>query len=208
MKRIFYTQLVAILLLVVWIVILLFITPACARAEVNKYAYLPPLLPEVPAEAWTVQFDYVEEADVTNDELLCDEDLIRMVISEADEIRIAQMLYGEDRDTGGPVDTMKQSAVVWVVFNRMAAWDQTVEEVITHDQFHGWHRGQLHPDWAHEIVRDVALRWSRELRGEEDVGRTLPVEYLFFSSGGRHEKFRSGYRTREYWDWSLPNPYE
>ena len=136
-----------------------------------------------------------------------EEDMIRSVITEDEETRIAQMLYGEDRSCGDADDTMKQAAVVWCVFNRVDAWDKTVTEVITPSQFHGWKKGQQHPEWSHEIVRDVALRWAREKQGETDVGRVLPKEYLFFSAGGRHEKFRTGYRTSDYWDWGWENPY-
>lgn len=133
--------------------------------------------------------------------------LIRSVISESDEKRLAQMLYGEDRHCGDAEDTMKQAAVIWCAFNRCDAWDQTVKETITHSQFHGWHKWQKHPEWAHELVRDVAVRRALEKAGEEDVGRVLPKEYLFFANGGEHERFRTGYRTQKYWDWSLSNPY-
>ena len=138
---------------------------------------------------------------------ITEEELIRSVISEKEEKKLAQTLYGEDRTVGDADDTMRQAAVIWSIFNRCDAWDMTVDEVITHDQFHGWYRDQKHPEWAHEIVRDVALRWAREKMGEEDVGRVLPKEYLFFSNGGKHEKFRTTYRNGQYWDWSLPNPY-
>lgn len=135
------------------------------------------------------------------------DDMVRSVISEADEIRLAQMLYGEDRNCGDAEDTMKQAAVIWCAFNRCDAWEQTVSETITHSQFHGWHREQRHPEWAHEIVRDVAYRYALEKCGMENVGRVLPPEYLFFSAGGRHEKFRTGYRTSDYWGWEWENPY-
>lgn len=135
------------------------------------------------------------------------DDMVRSVISEADEIRLAQMLYGEDRNCGDSEDTMKQAAVIWCAFNRCDAWEQTITETITHSQFHGWHREQRHPEWAHVIVRDVAYRYALERCGMENVGRVLPKSYLFFSNNGRHNKFREEYRRREYWDWNAENPY-
>jgi len=139
----------------------------------------------------------------------CDtEDLVRSVISEEDEVRLAQMLYGEDRRMGDAEDTMKQAAVIWCVFNRVDAWGKPISKVVVHSQFHGWKPGQKHPQWAHDIVRDVAYRYALEQCGIENVGRVLPSDYLFFSNGGKHNKFRKGYRTKQYWDWDVENPYE
>lgn len=186
--------------------------PILARASESD-GWEPIILPEpltVENQIVPTQFDgYVEQPEVTNDEVpqMTEEELIRSVITERQEKKLAQTLYGEDRNCGGPEDTMKQAAVIWSIFNRCDAYGQTVDEVITRSQYHGWFPDQQHPQWAHEIVRDVALRWAREKMGETDVGRVLPPEYLFFSAGGRHEKFRTGYRTSDYWDWSAENPY-
>ena len=197
------------------LVIVALLIPILAKADDDGWSgrVMPdtPLLPTpepTPQPEWMDL--YIELPDATEDEVpqITDEDLIRSVISESEEKKLAQTLYGEDRTVGDADDTMRQAAVIWSIFNRCDAWDMSVDEVITHDQYHGWYREQQHPDWAHELVRDVALRWAKEKMGEKNVGRVLPKEYLFFSNGGRHEKFRSGYRTRDYWDWSWENPYE
>ena len=71
-----------------------------------------------------------------------DEELIRSVISESEEKKLAQTLYGEDRNCGGPEDTMKQAAVIWSIFNRCDAWGKSVDAIITCSQYHGWHKNQ------------------------------------------------------------------
>lgn len=58
------------------------------------------------------------------------------------------------------------------------------------------------------LAVDVLERWYREKRGEENVGRTLPAEYVYFWGNGRENFFRIEYQGKVYWDWSLPNPYE
>jgi hypothetical protein len=59
------------------------------------------------------------------------------------------------------------------------------------------------------LAEDVVDRWWEERQGAQDVGRTLPVDYLFFDGDGRENYFRKEYeRTEEVWDWSLPDPYQ
>ena len=55
----------------------------------------------------------------------------------------------------------------------------------------------------------MSFCWGAEKAGEEDVGRTLPADYLFFEGDGAENHFRKEYeKTGETWDWSLPDPYE
>lgn len=133
--------------------------------------------------------------------------LIRSVISASEEKRLAQTVYGEERHNGRK---MEKAAVVWCVFNRIDDDDfgNSVQSVVTHSQFHGWFRSQKHPKWAHDIVRDVALRYALEKLGYKNVGRVLPKSYLYFSSHKGHNRFRKLYRSHKYWNWSLKNPYE
>lgn len=39
------------------------------------------------------------------------------------------------------------------------------------------------------LVLDVLGRWEEEKQGQENVGRTLPAEYLFFWGDGWHNHF-------------------
>lgn len=125
------------------------------------------------------------------------------------EIRVlAKLLYGEAR---GVDSTMEQAAVVWCVLNRVDCEDypnDIIECATAYAQFTGYTpQIPVKEDMA-EIVKDVLIRWLLEKRGVEDVGRVLPPNYLWFAShGDGHNWFRFEYRSRDYWDWSLPDPY-
>lgn len=58
------------------------------------------------------------------------------------------------------------------------------------------------------LVLDVLGRWEEEKQGQENVGRTLPAEYLFFWGDGWHNHFTTEFQGGDEWDWSLPNPYD
>lgn len=198
-----------ILITVLLIIIVALLIPILAKADAST-AWVP-AIPATPL-LMTGPTDMHDPTPTPTPQLTPtpgppDDELIRSVITEAEEKKLAQTIYGEDRNCGGPDDTMKQAAVIWSIFNRCDAWGKSVDEIITHSQYHGWFKNQKHPEWAHVLVRDVAVRWAKEKRGETDVGRVLPKEYLFFANGGEHERFRTGYRTKDYWDWSLENPY-
>jgi hypothetical protein len=58
------------------------------------------------------------------------------------------------------------------------------------------------------IAQDVMIRWLLEKRGITEVGRVLPSDYLYFAGRGGRNWFRKTYRSDDYWDWSLPDPYD
>ena len=59
------------------------------------------------------------------------------------------------------------------------------------------------------LAGDILDRYWAEKNGAEDVGRTLPAGYTFFHGDGRENYFRQQYeKTGDYWDWSLPDPYD
>lgn len=137
------------------------------------------------------------------------EELVRSVISEADEERIAKMLYGEDRRN----PTYMRAAVVWCVYNRMDASNRPISEDIVHDIFHGYRDGNPVEPWAVSIVRDVTIRYVLEKNGFKNVGRVLPKEYMWFEEleGETVNTFKTTIRISDpeckRWDWSLPSPY-
>ena len=51
-------------------------------------------------------------------------------------------------------------------------------------------------------------RWNAEKNGKTDVGRVLPKEYTFFIGDGFENHFTDEWKSTDYWDWSLPSPYE
>ena len=66
----------------------------------------------------------------------------------------------------------------------------------------------MRKDEFYELAKDVLTRWLLEKEGFTEVGRILPKEYLFFAGRNGKNHFRTGYRTRDYWDFSWESPYE
>ena len=135
-----------------------------------------------------------------------------IAISEIDAEIIAQILYHECRG----LPKLEQSAVVWTILNRvdseLAYFPDTIYEVCTQKigKFYMFAYRDNAPieEELYNLAYDVLVRWYREKRGETDVGRTLPAEYIYFWGDGEHNYFRVEYQGKVYWDWSLPNPYE
>ena len=132
-------------------------------------------------------------------------------VSETDAEIIAQILYHEC----GALPKLEQSAVVWCILNRLdselAYFPDSIEEVckqkIGNTYMFAYRDDAPVEKELYELAADVLARWQREKSGEANVGRTLPKEYLYFWGDGRHNHFRIEYQGREYWDWSLPDPY-
>ena len=133
------------------------------------------------------------------------EKIVRSVITESEEKRLAQTVYGEDRGN----NLMRRSAVIWCIYNRLDSgkYGSSISSVVTHNQFHGWFESQKHPEWSHELVRDVTIRYAMEKQGYKNVGRTLPNDYYFFSGRDGKNWFRKEYKSNSYWDFSYSDPY-
>lgn len=118
---------------------------------------------------------------------------------------IAQTLYGECR--GVPSD-MEKAAVAWVILNRVdAGYSDNIEDIVS-SHFTGYNPAHPIDEELYDIAEDVMIRWQREKSGEEDVGRIIPSDYLWFAGRDGRNHFRNSYSSNEYWDWSLENPYE
>lgn len=128
-------------------------------------------------------------------------------------IMLAQTMWGESR---GIESITEQAADVWCILNRvdseLSYMPNTIEEVVTPDQFHGYR--PWYPtvdDFGRDLkalAEDVLIRWMKEHDGQTDVGRVLPKEYLYFSGKNGHNVFRTELHGGTRWDWSLPSPYE
>ena len=179
------------------IILLLLITVICC--PVSSEQATPTPYPSASAADLLIQsIDYVMR-----------EELVRSVLSEDDEILIAKMLWGEDREN----PLYQRAAIVWVVFNRMDAWGYRIDQIVTTNQFAGYHTGNPVKQWAIDLVRDVAMRYVLELNGFTDTGRVLPREYLFFENipPRRGHVFKTkeklSDKTNKTWNWALPSPY-
>jgi hypothetical protein len=119
---------------------------------------------------------------------------------------LAKMLWGEVR--GVPSD-MEKAACVWCVLNRCDAYGQTILEVVTAPyQFVGYRTENPVDEALLALCEDVLTRYFAEKRGEVDVGRVLPKDYLWFTGDGQRNHFRNAYIGGTTYDWSLKNPYE
>lgn len=137
-----------------------------------------------------------------------DDEPEKLVWSQAEVEAIAKTVYGEAMVTGSDKE---MSAVVWCILNRVDSpvYPDSIIEVITqHKQFHGYHEENPMDAGIEALVLDVLGRWEAEKQGQENVGRTLPAEYLFFWGDGWHNYFTTEFQGGDEWDWSLPNPYD
>ena len=144
-------------------------------------------------------FPYIDEAFKSEPEPI--------EINARDAEMIAQTVWGEARGCG----TTEQSAVVWCILNRVGVpgFADTIRGVITQPyQFAGYSASNPVEPELYDLAADVLTRWEREKRGEEDVGRVLPGNFLWFSGDGVHIYFRDAYIHGDTWGWSMESPYE
>ena len=122
------------------------------------------------------------------------EALIRSVITEDEEIKLAKMLYGEERQYG----YTERAAVIWHVFNRVDSplEANSVGKDLTHAHYSGYLKSNPVCDWAIWVVRDVAWRYACEKEGYEDVGRVLPQEYCYMAMHRGHNRCNGRYFGR------------
>lgn len=118
---------------------------------------------------------------------------------------IGRTIWGE---AGGVKDPAERAAVAWCILNRVDAWGQTIEQVVTKPrQFTGYRPKGDCPQEHIDMARDVLERWAAEKAGEENVGRVLPAGYLYFLGDGKHNHFTIEWKGTNTWDWSLTSPY-
>lgn len=128
---------------------------------------------------------------------------------EKEIIYISKTVWGEARGCS----KVEQAAIVWCILNRVDSSirympDDIIGVVTQKNQFLGYSKSFPVTKEIRELVIDVLSRWEREKAGEENVGRILPPEYMWFYGDGWHNHFRDSYRGGNRWDWSLDNPYE
>lgn len=127
-------------------------------------------------------------------------------ITERDIVLCAKLVWGEAR---GVKSKAEKAAVIWCVLNRLdAGYASTIEKVITaRGQFTGYRKSNPVTEELYELAKDVLTRYYLEKEGVRNAGRTLPSDYLWFTGYKGRNRFRNGYRSTNYWDWSLPSPY-
>lgn len=118
---------------------------------------------------------------------------------------LAKLVWAEGR--GIPSDTEK-AAICWTVINRVEAGYGDLMAVITAPNQFAYRESTPVDPALYELAKDILIRWDMERCGYEDVGRVLPREYCWFTGWNGHNWFRAVYNSKDYWDWSLPSPYE
>ena len=119
---------------------------------------------------------------------------------------LAKMVWGEAR---GVPSITEQAACVWCALNRVDYGYGSIMLVVTAPyQFIGYQEDNPVDENLIALCEDVLARWYAEKDGEEDVGRVLPSDYLWFSGDGCRNYFRNAYRGGNTWNWSLESPYE
>ncbi len=130
---------------------------------------------------------------------------------ESTYIKGAIMLHGE---AGGIKSLTEQSGPLWVACNRVDSSDpffpDNLEAVIEQAwQFDGYTPGGEYTEAEYELAIDVFERWYHEKNGEVNVGRTLPIDYIYFTGDGKHNYFRKTQTGPIYvWGSQLVSPYE
>ena len=134
------------------------------------------------------------------------EPTIPKLASESDIYLIACTIWGEAE---GVPNRAEQAAVAWCVLNRVDNRGKSIEEIVlAPNQFFCRNECTYVPPYFTALAEDVVNRWEREHAGFTDVGRTLPREYEYFvGDGWQHNYFSIEWRSKEYWDWTLPDPY-
>ena len=120
---------------------------------------------------------------------------------------LAKTIWAEAR---GVPSTARQAAVAWCALNRLdvGTFGDTLAEVLSKPYQFAYDPASPVTDEFLALANDVLHRWYLEQNGVEDVGRTLPEDYLFFEGDGLENHFRKEYeKTGDTWDWSLPDPY-
>ena len=131
-----------------------------------------------------------EDATIMVAENTVQEEVFLRHFPESTYIKAAIMLTGE---AGGVKSTTEQSGCLWIAINRTISseFPNDIEAVIEQSgQFDGYRPGGRYTEECYELAVDVLERWYREANGEIQVGRTLPVDYLYFTGDGVHNYFR------------------
>lgn len=136
---------------------------------------------------------------------------VPVLASVSDVELIARTMWGEAvgvKNADGEAAIAEQAAVGWCILNRVDRRGQSIEEVILQpNQFWCITWDDDIPKDMYWLALDVVSRWEREHAGCEDVGRTLPPEYEYFTGDGKRNYFTIEWQGTDYWDWSLPDPY-
>jgi len=129
--------------------------------------------------------------------------------SNEDVTLLAKVAFCEAR---GIKSKTQIACVMWTILNRHDAGYGSIKYIITApNQFSYYSSARTVSDYGYDLkvlAKDVLERWNQEKNGFTNVGRVLPKDYLWFTGNGSRNNFRNKFRTNQYWNYSLPSPYE
>ena len=158
------------------------------------------------------EFARLVEAEVVSCEDVVTADV--SIVKHYDEsvyVTGAMMLNGE---AGGVWSITERSGCLWVACNRVLSpnYPDNLEEVIIQaSQFDGYKPTNHYTQADYDLAVDVFERFYREQNGETavEVGRSLPVDYLYFTGDGEHNYFTKVQDGEPYvWGSQLVSPYK
>lgn len=108
----------------------------------------------------------------------------------------------------------EQACVIWAILNRIDPNQyprHIVDVILSPKQFSYNNYAPVVDDHGRSLIDladDVLSRYEQEQAGAENVGRVLPHEYRYFWGDDFHNYFRTKNHGDNYWDYSLPSPYD
>ena len=107
--------------------------------------------------------------------------------TEAEIQMIARVIYCESNCVESEAE---RSMIAWTILNRIdsgISWfGDSVSSIITKPGQFCYTPSAPLTDRNYELAKDVTSRWLAEKSGETNVGRTLPVEFLFYHASKEH----------------------
>lgn len=201
-------RIIAVAVLVMMLFIFVGIPKNDSETELPVYTSVPTNKVELPNETPMVTHTPAPTPTPTPEPTPEPTPTITWYYTDEDVITMAKVMYREARGVGS---TTQIACIGWVACNRVdaGAFGDTITEVLTAPDQFAWIPDTPVEDWLVEIAEDVLQKWSIEKSTGECCGRVLPAEYLYFHGDGKANWFRIEYEhNNQYWDYSLPSPYE
>jgi len=219
-----YRQITAIcLILTICIFTSAFYLPSAATGAANAATIPPATEPtktdQTQTDATTAPTDSTTPVDPT--EGTKPQEDIRIPpcpVTEQEIIMLAQTMYAEAQvlcwsgERWGVSYKARQAAVTWTALNQYddesGEFPDTLADILSYPNAFAYREDAPVTEELLDLARDVVERWWAEKQGVQNVGRTLPADYLFFHGDGSENYFRKEFKgDGSYYDWSLPDPY-
>lgn len=207
------------------------VSPLTSNTVTNTFIISGEITTNILTEPITTE--YITDTELITTELITTEtgpiETTLEIVAKEYDLDIIDIAYLARTIAGeGGTGNMERAAVAWCVLNRVdsSIYPGTIQAVVTSpNQFH---LSYVIYDNDIRLAADVLERWYREKDGGTNVGRVLPSRYCYFRGFKWADRanelgmsrptkshnwfftraeYNKGKYERNYWDWSLPNPY-